>query len=86
MKITVQAKHIAAGRPGEVAACPIALAMKEAGCTRPRVQNVDCTFLDKDGIKRQVMLPPIAQTFIAFFDFFPADERNLRPFSFEIQP
>lgn len=77
MKIQVKATHIRRGRQGEIASCPIALAIKESLSASDVIVR---GFTVQIG-KKHFDLPSNAQTFIALFD----DRKNsVSPFEFEL--
>lgn len=75
VKVTVRARHIAAGVRGNSHHCPIARALKETGYT---FVSVGTTCINLDG--HVVPTPPEAHAFIRRFD----DGRNPAPFSFDL--
>ncbi len=89
MKINVTEKHIAAGRAGDVSACPITLALREQSSFTHAVVSEDKIFLTSISA---VPLPHPARDFVFRFDrsltvepFSFELEEQVEPFSFEVE-
>lgn len=75
MKIQITKKHIKQGKKGRVTLCPIALACKECGFERVRI---DAETFEIDGCSGN--LPPDAIGFVDDFD----DGKPVKPFTFKL--
>jgi hypothetical protein len=87
--VSVTQEHIDRGRPGQCAACPIALALAEA---MPYATHIEVYGSPDDGtpafaevwsgaLKCHFRLPAEADAFIAAFD----DEHPVAPFTFVVE-
>lgn len=79
--VEVKQKHIRTGKIGAASSCPIALALKDAGCAVSCVGQSEIRFQTPSGIHICIDSPSrIAQQFIARFD----GDKPVKPFVFEI--
>jgi hypothetical protein len=75
MKISVTKEHIKKGKPTFPSACPIALALKDAGFTTPIVID---TFMREEEADIYYDLPRSCSRFIRRFD----TKKSVKPFNF----
>lgn len=78
--ITVTEQHKIDGTRHHCHACPIAMALLEAGLSRPVVRPGKIGFYDRRGVRRNVLTPPEALIFMEEYD----DECNPEPPTFNL--
>ena len=67
--------------------CPVALALKDAGCWDVYVNDSELTFARKRGSHYYMPTPERVRAFVDKFDWLkpgPAARKDLKPFSFAI--
>ena len=80
MKIKVTQENIEAGIAREARACPVALAMVDAGLEHPSVRNCYVHWWSGESDDCWAQLPAIAQKAVADFDY----TGEIDPFEFEL--
>lgn len=80
MRITVTQEHIDLGRRMRSKRCPIALAMRDAGLTKPRVLMSNVSWRVESGERLVRAMPMSAQQFRRIFDSYGQGQ----PFTFDL--